>query len=394
MKYRPALAVAAVATLAGPAFADLFGVTVTDGTNTVTVTGNSVFDLADNIFDRQGEFEQFDGVDFTAAIDYAGLEDAILVDGDMDGEAVTVRIPSIGFERTFTDADEAEDFLREDGADVVADFIRVTNERTVVGVTDGNPSALTATLTDDAFRNFGEFRNPFVTYPQGSDAGRLFFQAKGIDTDVGSGYLLEGAIGTAFKFTDHVGLSISLPATYRDIEGAETFSLGAQVGVPIKLTPETTDEQPLYWQVSPYALAAVGGSQDQLAGGVILGGGVVNTVGLKLGDFFIHSGQQVVGYGGTPVSYDGYEFETDVSQTMLRLSAQATYGGIGQSAYLTGGVMYTVFLDEAAVDNYVSPVLGVGLKLGKGSALRVGYRGDIGDGFDAHGGEVELRFAF
>ena len=166
---------------------------------------------------------------------------------------------------------------------MVADFIRVTNERTLVGVTDGNPSALTATLTDDAFRNFGEFRNPFVTYAQGSDAGRLFFQAKGIDTDVGSGVLFEGAIGTAFKFTDRVGLSISLPGTYREIEGAETFSLGVQVGVPIRLTPETTDDQPLFWQITPYALAAVGGSQDQLAGGVILGGGVVNTLGIKLG---------------------------------------------------------------------------------------------------------------
>ena len=79
---------------------------------------------------------------------------------------------------------------------------------------------------------------------------------------------------------------------------------------------------------------------------------------------------------------------------MLRLSAQATYGGIGQSGFVTGGVLYTVFLDDAAVDSYVSPVLGVGLKLGSGSALRVGYRGDLGDGFDAHGGEIELRFAF
>ncbi len=372
---------------------DLFGVVVTDGTNTVTSTDSSVFDLATNIFDRQGEFQQFDGTDFTARINYAGLNNAIVINGDADGQTVSVVIPSIGFSRTFATAEEAEDFLRQDGAEVLADFIRVTNEQTLVGVTDGNPSALTATLADDAFRNFGEFRNPFVTYAQGNDAGRLYFGATAIDTDVGSGVLYEAAITGGFKFSDRVGLSISLPGTFRDIEGSQTFSIGTQVGVPIKLTPESDDDQPLWWQITPYALAAIGGSEDQLAGGVILGGGVVNFIGVKLGDLTVHSGQQLVGYGGTPVGYDDFEFETDVSQTLARISAGVTYGGIDQSGFLTGGIIYTRFLEDAAVEDYISPFAGVGLKLGAGGVFRIGYRGDFADGYDAHRGEIEFRFA-
>jgi hypothetical protein len=36
---------------------------------------------------------------------------------------------------------------------------------------------------------------------------------------------------------------------------------------------------------------------------------------------------------------------------------------------------------------------GVGLKFGRANVLRLGYRGDIGDGFDIHRGELEVRFA-
>ncbi len=389
---------AAVAAAFVPAAAaqDLFGVTVTaPGEDSVTVTGSSLFDLAENVIESLGEFENFEGTSFTGSLDYAGLNDAIIVSGDAaNADQVRVQIPSIGFDRVFDDEDEAEEFLRNDGADVVAEFISVVNRQTLVGVTDGNPAAVTALMADDAFRNFGEFRNPFIGYTQGGDALRLYGSAGVISTDIGDGTLYEGALTGGFKFTDRVGLVLSFPGGYREIEGSQTFFGGAQVGVPIKIAGDVTDDQPLIWQVTPYGLASVGGSQDQLSGGVILGGGLVNLLGVKLGDFTITSGQQLVGYGGTPIEVGDYRFETDVSQTLLRLSLQATYGGVGQTAYVTGGVAYTDFLDDAAVDNYFSPLAGVGFRLGAGSLFRIGYRGDFGDGYDTHRGEIELRLAY
>ena len=395
-KLAPLAAAATLAFAASASAQDLFNVTVSSPTaGDLTASGSSLFDLAEDIFERQDEFERFDGQVFTATLDYAEIESALIVDGDLDGETVRVRIPSIGFDRTFDDPDEAEDFLRNNGADVVADFIRVVNEESVIGVTDGNPAALTALLADDATRLFGEWRNPFVDYTQGGDATRLFVSGSSISTDAGDGYLVEGALGTSFKFTDHVGLTLSVPVGYRDIEGSETFYFGGQIGLPIKLTPETTSEQPIMWQITPYALAAGGGSQDQLSGGIILGGGIVNLVGLQLGDFSLYSGQQATAYGGTPIEVGDYRFETDLGQTLVRANVGATYGGRGDnSAYLTGGIAYTQFLDDAAVDNYYSPFAGVGLNFWGGSLLRLGYRGDFGDGFDAHAGEIELRFAY
>ena len=388
------LAAAVLAPAAAASAQDLFGVTVTgDDGETVTVTGSSLFDLAENVIESKGDFEQFEGRDFTGSLDYAGLDDAIVIGGNTD-DTVRVRIPSIGFDRTFDDEDEAEDFLRNDGADVVADFIAVVNKRTLVGVTDGNPAALTATLADDAYRNFGQFRNPFATHVQGGDAVRLYASAGSIDTDVGGGTLYEAALGTSIPFTDRVALTFSTPFAYRKIEGSETFSLGTQIGLPIQIAPPVSDTQPIVWQIAPYALAAGGGSQDQLAGGLILGGGAVNLVGVKLGRVVLHSAQQVAGYTGTPIEVGDFRFETEVDQVLLRVGAGLTYAGIGQPYYLHAGVAYTDFLNDAAVDSYLSPVAALGVNLGGENALRLGYRGDLGDGYDAHRGEIELRFAF
>jgi len=394
---RPVALAAATAALlvVAEARADLFGVTVdAPGLDPVTVTGESLFDLAESVIESQDQFLQFEGTSFTGTLDYAGLDDAIIVSGDAGNpDSVRVQIPSIGFDRTFATEDEAEDFLQEDGADVVADFIRVVNEETLVGVTDGNPAALTAVLADDAFRNFAEFRNPFVGYSQGGDAVRFYGSAATISTDVGDGTLYQGALTFGAKFTDNVGLSLSVPGAYREIEGSQTFFGGLQLGLPINFA-SPGDDGGLLWQTTPYGLAAAGGSQDQLSGGIILGGGVVNLVGVRLGDFTISSGQQAVFYGGTPIEYDDFRFETEVDQTLVRASLQATYGGIGQNAFLTGGVAYTTYLDDAGVEDWISPMAGVGLKFGGGNVLRLGYRGDLGDGFDMHAGEVELRFAF
>jgi hypothetical protein len=394
---RPHLAIAAAsvaACLAGSARADdLFSVTVTDGTNTVFASGSSLFDLAENVINQEDQFAQFENLDFTGSLDYAGLEDAIIVSGNAGDESIRVQIPSIGFDRTFTDEEEAEDFLQNDGADTVASFISVVNQQTLVGVTDGNPAALTATLADDAFRNFGEFRNPFGTYVSGGDGGRLYASAAVIDTDVGSGTLLEAALGSSIRFSDQVALNFSLPFTYREIEGSETFSAALQLGLPIRIAPATDEGQPLVWQIAPYGLVAGGGSQDQLAGGVILGGGAVHTIGLHVGPVLIHSAQQLVAYTGQPVEAGDFRFETDVDQTLFRISLQATLGGQGDPFFATAGIAYTDFLDDAAVDNYLSPIVGVGLRFGSENVLRVGYRGDFGDGYDAHRGEIEIRFA-
>ena len=390
-------AAAVLALAAAPASADLFEVVVQGTADTRRVGGNSLLNLATDVADQSGQFAVFQGQAFTANFNYAGLQNAVVVTSNADNSVITLAIPSTGFSRTFDEADgdiedQIEDFLKGDGAGELAKFIQVVNEQTLVGVTDGNPTAFTATTSNETFRLFGDFRNAFGDHPQGADGLRLYFNGGAIDTDVGAGYQFEGALTSAFRFTDHVGLVFDSIVAYRNIEDAETITGAFILGLPIKITPELSDDQPLLWQITPNFHIGGGGSADQLSGGLVLGGGVTNLLGVKVGDFFLSSGQHLARYEGQPIEAAGYEFETDVGQTVFKGSLALTYGGIGEAAFLQGGVVYTDFLDDAAVDNYVSPFAGVGIKLGKG-VLRVGYVADLADGFTVHRGEAEVRFA-
>lgn len=387
----------AVGLCATVARADLFGVNVDGSTDDVSVTGSSLLDLARNVADQQGQFSVFENQSFVASFNYAGLQNAVVVTSNSDNSVLTLDIPSIGYTKTFDESEgdlggQIEDFLRQDGSGVLADFISVVNKQTLVGVTDGNPTALTALLANDAFRNYGEMRNPFTDHPLGSGT-RLYLNGGAISTDVGDGHIFEAALSSGFAFTERVGLSFSTPVSYRNLEDSETFTMGFIAGLPIRLTPETTDDQPMFWQVTPNFHMAGGGSADQLSGGLIIGGGVTNLVGVKLGDFFLSSGQHLSGYGGQPIDVGDYTFETEVGQGIFKGSASLTYGGFGESAFLQGGLVYTDFLDDAAVDNYVTPFAGLGLKLGSSSVFRIGYSADLADGFTVHRGEVEFRFA-
>ncbi len=400
--HRSAAVVACVLALAilpvSPAGADdLFSVEVSSSSNTVSASGSSLIDLARDISGQNDAFSVFSGQSFTGSLNYAGLNDAILFSSNSDNSQVTLEIPSIGFSRTFDAADgdienQVEDFLKSDGAGVLADFISVVNEQTLAGVTDGNPAALTALLSNEHFRLFGDFRNPFGQHIQGGDGFRIYANAAIIDTDIADGRIFEGALTTTFRFTNRLGLVLDLLGGYRDFEGSETFTIAGIVGLPIRISPELDDKQPFFWQITPSAHIGGGGSADQLSGGLILGLAATNLIGIKAGDFFFSSGQHLAGYDGQPIDVEGYEFETDVSQVVFKGSLAATYGGIGQSAYLQGGVVYTDFLDDAAIDNYITPFAGLGLKLGRG-VLRVGYAADLADDFTVHRAEVELRLA-
>ena len=83
----------------------------------VTATGSSMVDLVENLIESQQQFSNFQNQAFTASLDYGRVSDAIQFQRNAAGTSATVTIPSTGFSRTFTGADEAavrkqiEDFL-------------------------------------------------------------------------------------------------------------------------------------------------------------------------------------------------------------------------------------------------------------------------------------------
>ena len=391
-----------VALCAAAARAELFSVTVDGTQNDRTISSNSLINLANDVTDQSGDFAVFQG---------PGVHRQLQLRRPPERRRRQLQrrqqrrhgstSPASASPRPSTPANgdvgnQIEDFLKADGAGVVADFISVTNKQTLVGVTDGNPTALTAQIANEAFRLYGDYRNPFADYGQGSDGLRVYFNGASINTDVGSGYLLEGALTSELPLhrprRPEPRLLRRLPQhrAERDLHRRLPRRPADQAHAP-----QTNESQPFYWSVTPNFHIAGGGSADQLSGGVILGGGVTNLVGLKLGDFFLSTGQSFTGYGGQPVTVQDYDFETNVGQSIFKASLALTYGGTGtgQRAFVQGGIVYTDFLDDAAVDNYVTPFAGVGLNLFGDSVFRVGYAADLADGFTVHRGEAEFRFA-
>src|SRR5512133_2147875 len=98
----------------------------------LTASGSSLPDLVSNLITTKSEFASFDGAAFRASLDYAGVRNAIRFQQNASG-ASDVR-------------DKIRDFLLKDGTTQYARLLRTVNERSLLGVTDGNPLAATATL--------------------------------------------------------------------------------------------------------------------------------------------------------------------------------------------------------------------------------------------------------
>ena len=401
MKLQVVLAALVLLAVGAPAYADdLFRLDVEGSSDSLTITGSSARDLLGDVSSQSGEFAVFAGQAFTATLSYADFEDAIILTSNDDNSVITLSIPSQGFTQTFNAADgdieeQIEDFLISSAPTALSVFTQATNENTLVGVLDGNPAAMTALTSAEVFRLFGEFRNPFDDHVQGSDNLRFYLNYQQIEAGNFDGYLIEGALTGGIRFTEQVALVLDGMLAYRNIEDAEVYTTTFIAGLPIRLSPELTEEQPLYWQVTPSFHTGGAGSADQIAGGIIIGGSVTNLVGIRTGDLLFSSGQQIGYFDGQPIDVEDVEFETRVEQWIFRGSLEVTYGGFGGSpAYLQGGVMYTDFLEDAGVDNYVSPFAGIGIRLGGQSVFRVGLAADLGDDFTMYRGETEVRFAF
>lgn len=398
------LAVAAVVPAAAPnALAqDPFTLTATGGGQTVSVSANNVIDLAGDLVETRNEFSPLANRNVTANLRYGALENAVLVNRNAAGTSATITLPTTGFTRTFTAAnedalaDEIEDFFRSEGAEEYARFLRSVNEATTLGVVDGNPLAATALMADASFYRFG-FQSPRFDLGEGPRMpSGLQFQASGgmADTDDGDGFYASAGLGNTFRFGDRVGLSLNLDYRYRDVEGAALHQLVSTTGLPIMIVQPGSDGG-LSWTVTPAFVIGFGGSWDLAAGGFPIGGQITSSLALRAGGWTFVLANQYGFYQGLGIGFGDWDFETDVDQQILKNGVQVirTFGAAGRG-FVDAGVAYTNFLDEAATDNYITPSAGVGVRFGTASGLRVGYHGNFADNFTTHGGDVTLFFSF
>jgi hypothetical protein len=181
---------------------------------------------------------------------------------------------------------------------------------------------------------------------------------------------------------------------YRDYNGAKMADLGLELAVPITL--KRPDRGPTFWQITPFLQAAAGASKAAVAGGLFMGGGLVNALGYNRGPFEILMANEMAYYGGIPIdNLGGYDFETALSQLYFKNGLEGTWW-IGAGFYADAGVHFTNFArDAAAVSWFVTPTVGVGWQAGRWMDLRLAYEADLDNkDYKAHSAQLKFDFLF
>jgi hypothetical protein len=264
---------------------------------------------------------------------------------------------------------------------LILEFLGISNTETPIGVTDGNPQSTTAFLANDAFNIYGLY--PLLDKRPKGLMNHYAFRADvsygDLHTDVIDGEFYTLSLAQGWRFTNHVGLVYSVPMEYRDTEGAQVFIGGLNAGLPINILLD--HGKGLSWSVTPWAVGGVGVSDELDQGALVYGLGVTSSLILH-GNFLGITIANQIGYeDGEPFEYESFfNNEQPIHQTILK---NGIIGSIKLGpAFVDAGASYTNLLDGGFVDEYWSPDVGVGLKLGNGF-LRAGYHGDIGNNYRA-----------
>jgi hypothetical protein len=360
--------------------------------------------LIDDLIAQEGAFSSLGVLPaYSGSLKYLGIADAVLIDATLFGLQVELQVPSTGTTEIFTGAtlDEVEDqidaWLKEGATDEWMDFLRKANAKSPLAFLSGNPRSSVALMAGGPYRRFGvdDSRSRFgyaaeVTRWGGFEL-RVDAGAGSVDTGgFGDLWTVDPSLTLAGDFGKTLGLSFSVLTQYRNYDGAKSFDVGFELGLPVTLwRPDTA--QPCYWQLTPFFQAAGGASLDLAAGGLFLGGGVVSALGWNSGPFEVLMANEIAYYGGIPIEdISGYDFRTKLSQLVFKNGLQGTWFA-WRGVYLDAGLTFTNFVvDDAAIDFYTTPTVGVGVQLGRWLDVRVGYEGDLADDYRAH--SVRLKF--
>lgn len=400
-----------------PVFAqNIFQITATaSGVSTVNVGGNSIITLVDNAVNTRDQFAPFASADATFNLNWGGVANAVTVTKNASNTGGTLRFnasnsPTFVFNAANQDdlENQLEDFFRGRGTDAnglragsaIRDFLRAMNAKSLVAVSDGNPNATTARMANYAYDRYG-FHNDqtgmYVIKDGKRDGAGLQFrigaEAHAFEAGDFSGASVDLFSSVDWNFSPNLGTSLGTFLAYNSVEDANVFHLGFNVGVPIRpLLP--SEKLPLTWQITPSFTLGASGSEDVGAGGLILSGAITSALKWDITEkVSLEMSNQWGFYEGQQLTFSDFEIDPGVSQNILKNGIQARVG-MSDEFFAYGGLSYTNFLDDAAVEGYLTPAIGVGLRRPGGSTVSVGFSGDFGDNYTSYGGRVGLNFAF
>ena len=397
------------------------------------VGGSSLLDLVEGLINTDEDFLSYDGVPFDASLNYAGVANAIQFSLNAAGDDATLTFSAIGADATvwrFTGADvedQIEDFLKGEAPAELGRFLKAIARQSLVAVTDGNPNAATAVASRYRHTRFGAYagftpRRATVVTPSATETptvsnSAFFFtdfqdeeetkparkkdsawiwriegSAGTIDTDVGDGFTFDLVSSTELPLNDRISIVVGVPLSYQQIEQADIYHMGIHADVPIKLALPETEGKGLTWQITPGAMIGGAGSAEFIAGGALWGFGITNLVMYEIENWAFQISNQYDTHKSITLKFQDFEFDPDISQQILINGAKVTYA-FSDDWSVYGGVSYSQFLKDAAIDSYYSPGIGVSYAR-KGRIFEIGYEGDVADDYKTHKARFAIRIPF
>lgn len=411
------LAVALAATSATSAFADdLFVISGTsNGTNFAPVGANNLIDLVSDAVNNEGQFTALANTTAVLNLNYGGVADAISIEKNAANNFATLSFVNADGTRTTRTFDAVasgqsledliRDYLQGDGADDLATFFEAMNAQSLIAVSDGNPNATTARMANSIFNRFGRYNRQTSMWTVTNDTNertgvgmqaRFNLSGARFEADDFEGTTADAQASFDWNFSPYVGTSLGVFAGYTGIEGANVYHGGVDFGVPIR--PLLAREGlPLTLQITPSVSIGGSGSEEIGAGGLIYSGAITGLlrwdITKRLGiDFSAQYGF----YEGETLSFDEYEIDPGVSQQILKHGASVDWAIGEQGWYLFGGASFTEFMQDAALESYISPDFGIGWRRANkpGTNFEVGFTGDYGEDYSATGVRLGINLQF
>jgi hypothetical protein len=384
-------AMVAFAGLTSARAGDLFelrGTSPTVGGGTpISVGGSELLDLVESFVGRENEFAAFAGANnYRGNLRYADVPNAIIIirNDTPTAHVATILIPSTGLNRSFSATttddlnEQIRNFVKTEGAEEWARFLREVNRRSKVSPVDGNPDAATARAATQTFMQFG-FEEGLTREERDSGENPNDRTSIGFTADVGR-FNAGGQQGTTYslplyaryKLTDRVGLHFNIPLNWTRLEGADIYGVGLNVGLPIKIFPRSKDN-PLFWQLTPSAGVNGSGSVDMIAGGLLANGGLTSLLSYDFDRFTVSMGNHFSYHEALSMNFDSVKFDSTAQQEILKNGLKVSIPFAKRWIFDIYG-LHTKFLEDAAVDQYFTVGGEVGFRFsGKGAKKRSGY---------------------
>lgn len=418
MKSRRLFAAAAALMLAaGAAHAqNLFVISGTSNGNPFAPVGaDNLVDLVTNAVNNEGAFAGLANTTAVLNVNYGGIANAISVEKNAANDFATLSFINADGTRTTRTFDanasgrSLEDLIREyleaDGAEDLASFFEAVNAQSLIAVSDGNPNATTARMANATFNRFGRYNRQTSMWSVNRDTGeregtgaQFRFQLSGEVYEAGD-FEGETAMAETFfdwNFTPHVGVSLGSFLGYNAIGDANVYHGGLSVGVPIRVMLPS-ERVPFTLQITPSLAAGGSGSEEIGAGGLIYSGAVTGLLRWDITKrLAIDFSAQYGVYEGQKLSFGDYEVDPGVSQQIIKHGAAVEWTIGEQGWYVYGGASYTGFVEDAAVEAYITPQIGVGWRRQNdaGTGFEFGLTGDYGEDYASTGVRLGINLAF